>query len=443
MNWEEPEGWPGVVHREGRTLMRVSERPDSQRTGPVTRRGGGVFLNPAMSGSRTRSVLLLDYAMESGMLGDGAVYALDGLSAGGLRARRWLNELPVENARRLDVTISDLDSDALSWAMGSHLEFPPMHGGGELSSSVGDLRKLVLSHGRHWVDIDPFGSPLPFLDSAIQSLARSGVIEVSATDSAALTGSSRGAMLRRYGARVRTDGLAHDSALRVMLANLARTAARHDRCIEPLLSIWDSHHLRVSARVRKSRKGANAVEGNLGWRVYSPTQEEVVASIESGLHPSYSLSSLPMTCLLPLSHPVERQDPRISGPLWIGKIGDESAMSSMTEEKALRLCAPEFVSGDLSGWGERDFEMERRRIVRSVKNIEEEGAIISSASHILVDDLSSWLNIGAPPSPAVMVSELREMGHRASLTHYGKPSFRTDATWDDIVEVAMKLQPPM
>ena len=130
MRGEEPEGWPGVIHREGRTLMRVSERPDSERSGPVSRRSGGVFLNPAMSGSRTRSVLLLDYAMESGMLGDGAVYALDGLSAGGLRARRWLNELPVENARRLDVTISDLDSDALSWAMGSHLEFPPMHGGG-------------------------------------------------------------------------------------------------------------------------------------------------------------------------------------------------------------------------------------------------------------------------------------------------------------------------
>jgi tRNA G26 N,N-dimethylase Trm1 len=87
--------------------------------------------------------------------------------------------------------------------------------------------------------------------------------------------------------------------------------------------------------------------------------------------------------------------------------------------------------------------MERRRIVRSVKNIEEEGAAISSASHILVDDLSSWLNIGSPPSPAVMVSELREMGHSASLTHYGKPSFRTDANWDDIVEVAMKLQPPI
>ena len=109
MDWEEPKGWPGVIHREGRTLVRVSERPDSQKTGPVSRRGDGVFLNPAMSGSRTRSVLLLDHAIESGILGEGTVYALDGLAAGGIRARRWLNEISEDNAKRLDVTISDLD----------------------------------------------------------------------------------------------------------------------------------------------------------------------------------------------------------------------------------------------------------------------------------------------------------------------------------------------
>ena len=189
------DGWPGVVHREGRTLTRVSVAPDSSRSGPVSRRGGGVFLNPAMSGSRTRSVLLLDYAMESGMLGEGIVYALDGLAASGIRARRWLNELPSDKAERLDVAISDMDEDSLSWAMRSHVEFPPVHGKGSLTSSLGDLRKVVLTHGRHWVDIDPFGSPLPFLDVSLQSLARSGVIEVSATDTAALTGSSRGCLL--------------------------------------------------------------------------------------------------------------------------------------------------------------------------------------------------------------------------------------------------------
>ena len=117
MSEDVSDGWPGVVHREGRTLTRVSMAPDSSRSGPVSRRRGGVFLNPAMSGSRTRSVLLLDYAMESGMLGEGTVYALDGLAASGIRARRWLNELPANKAERLDVVISDLDKNSLSLSL--------------------------------------------------------------------------------------------------------------------------------------------------------------------------------------------------------------------------------------------------------------------------------------------------------------------------------------
>ena len=247
-------GWPGVIHREGRTVMRVAEKPMEGRRGPAAK-GAGAFLNPAMAGSRTRSVLLLQYAIESGILGDGAIYALDGLAATGVRARRWINELPRESAERLDIVMGDLDEDSLSWAVRNHLDFPPPHGKGKLQATKGDLRAMVLNHGRHWVDIDPYGSPVPFLDTAVQSLARGGVIEVSATDTAALTGSSKDPLLRRYGARVRTDGLAHDSALRVLLATLARTAARHDRAIVPLMSIWDSHHLRVSARTIK-RKGA-------------------------------------------------------------------------------------------------------------------------------------------------------------------------------------------
>ena len=57
---------------------------------------------------------------------------------------------------------------------------------GELVPLLGDLRTSVLSQGWHWIDIDPFGSPVPFLDTAIQALARRGVLEVSATDTAAL-----------------------------------------------------------------------------------------------------------------------------------------------------------------------------------------------------------------------------------------------------------------
>ncbi len=443
MDATDPEGWPGVLHREGRTLCRLASDPSALGTGPATKGQSAVFHNPAMSGSRTRSVLLLQHCIEAGLFGDGSIYALDGLSATGLRARRWLNELPPESATRISATMGDMDPVALDWAMRCHEEFPPEHGKGELLSHQGDLRKSVLEHGRHWVDIDPYGSPLPFLDTAIQSLARRGVAEISATDSAALTGSSKSALLRRYGARVRTDGLAHDSGLRVLLATVARTAARHERSIEPLLSIWESHHLRVSVRVLRSVERANDVEVSLGWRVASPTVEEVSSSIESGLQSETSFDSLPMHCFLPLSHPVNRSDKRISGPMWTGPMGHIEAMASMTEERALELCGPGTIEDDPVGWSEKDFEYERRRVVRSVRHISDESGVIDAPHLILVDELASWLGSGSPPSPSGMVEALRESGHRASVARYGKPAFRTDAPWSEIVNTTLGLQPPM
>jgi len=388
-------------------------------------------------------VLLLQHCIEDGLLGEGTIYALDGLSASGLRARRWLNELPAQSAARISAAMGDMDPVALEWAMRCHEEFPPEHGEGELLPHLGDLRKSVLEHGRHWVDIDPYGSPLPFLDTAIQSLARRGVAEISATDSAALTGSSKNALLRRYGARVRTDGLAHDSGLRVLLATVARTAARHERAIEPLLSIWESHHLRVSVRVRRSVERANDIEESLGWRVASPTAEEVSSSIQAGIHPDTGLDSLPMHCLLPLSHPVNRSDKRISGPMWIGPLGQSGAMASMTEERALELCGPISIEDDPAGWTDKDFERERRRVARSIRHISEEAVTIDAPHLILVDDLASWLGSGSPPSPSGMVEALCETGHRAAVAHYGKPAFRTDAPWDEIARTALSIQPPM
>ena len=431
MTEAEPDGWPGVVHREGRTLTRVSSLPDSESKGPAAKSKDSVFHNPAMAGSRTRSVLLMAHAIESGMLGDSEIRALDGLSASGLRARRWLNELPSNSSSRLIATVGDMEQNALDWAMKTEAEFPSKNG--EFNSLLGDLRASVISQGWHWVDIDPFGSPVPFLDTAIQSLARRGVLEVSATDTAALTGSSKNPLMRRYGARVRLDKLKHDSGLRVLMATVARAAARHDRSIIPLLAIWDSHHLRVSVRVLRLMEGANNLEASLGWRVYNPTKEEVEASTNSGLLPKDSGTDLPIRCFLPLSHPVAREDKRISGPMWIGPMGDKDVMASMTVERSLELCGAIYSENDLANWSQKNVELENRKIARAVRNIAEESEAIETTHLVPVDELSSWLERGGPPSPARMAELLNQAGYTSSVSHYAEPAFRSEAPWSEIV----------
>ena len=229
-----PEGWPGNIWLEGKTIVHLQdgqERPSHMPRGPAKKTGGG-FLNPAMAPSRTRSVLLLKDALEHNWLtsADKPVRAFDALCSTGVRVRRWRNEITTELQSRLRITGNDLNDFALSWEINSHNSNLPDYNEniemnhdryGSMAQRLPvngiyfqrmDAKLAMADASYQWIDIDPFGSPVPFIDSAIQSLARTGVLEVTATDTAALTGASLSSQKRRYGAQGIVDDYAHDDA---------------------------------------------------------------------------------------------------------------------------------------------------------------------------------------------------------------------------------------
>lgn len=436
MEGDFPTDWPGEAILEGRTWVHLSptfREGGENLAGPGGRREREVFHNHAMAGNRTRSVLLMGHELGAGMLaGEKPVRVLDALAASGVRSLRLANELPAESAARLELTMCDMDEDAYSWliangmsdvngmTLGSRLK--------EYNPVLGDARQVALSRGWQWVDIDPFGSPIPFLDSVMQSLARKSVLEVTATDVAALTGSSPAPLMRRYGARARLDEIAHDTGLRILLATIARCAARHDRIIEPVLSIWDSHHLRVSVRVKKSLERASIVENDLGWRVFQPTEEEAGA-FAGHAH-----------VLLPLSHPVDKSDKRVSGPLWIGPLGNSEVMRSFSEERVLELCEP----SNLQVTDASEHRLRVRALSRAVRHIADEAELASKDGRevrlVVVDQLASRLGLGEPPSPTKLVAALKVAGEAAAVAAYGKPAIRTTAPMDAIRNALAEME---
>ena len=144
-----------------------------------------------MADCRTRSVLLMDYMLDDEWFNKPKIHTIDALCATGSRINRWLTGAQ-RKGRKITVTGADLDEEALEYAQQN---CPGVEFRNE------DSRQVLLSSGWQWVGIDPFGSPVPFLDSAMQSSARRAVMEITATDTAALTGSSARACLRRYGAK--------------------------------------------------------------------------------------------------------------------------------------------------------------------------------------------------------------------------------------------------
>lgn len=283
------DGWPGHKWLEGRTIVHLKDhqpRPSHMPRGPAAKTGEG-FLNPAMAPARTRSVMLLADALENNWLvsDNKVIRALDALCATGVRPRRWRREVPHQD--RLRITANDLDEDAIEWGKKSHSTNPVLDNvqwvpeEGRFSRSIegsvedgihwinGDAINLMTQAPFQWIDIDPFGSPVKFLDSAIQSISRVGVLEVTATDTAALCGSAKTSAMRRYGSKGIVDSYMHDDATRILLGLIARIAAMHDKSMHPILSLFDGHHVRVSVLLKKSKEEATNWSENIGYRIRS------------------------------------------------------------------------------------------------------------------------------------------------------------------------------
>ena len=434
----------GHLWMEGKTLVHLQadqKRPTHMPRGPAKRTGPG-FLNPAMAPARTRSVLLLADALEHDWLVKPGhdLRALDALCATGVRVRRWRNEVQDEHQQRLRISANDLDEAALERLKATHERYPPKttvnHAleddryerlpSGTMENGIfvmqNDARISLMEAAYQWVDLDPFGSPVNFLDAAVQGLSRIAFLEVTATDTAALTGSSASSQQRRYGAKGIVDSYAHDDAVRVLLGLIATTAARHDRFIEPVLSLFDGHHVRVSVKVRRSRDEASDVLSSMGWRVreHDGTYRFV-------------------------RHPDAEHLERASGPMWIGPLWDAEIAGRITEKRALETCFPseEILNAyRASGleWSEADTEYAQRELRRSVRYIAE-AADLMSRKHSLyhMDDVPNMAGTGQAPKMEALFEAIKAAGYAAARLPDIDPFFITDAPHDVVMSTTCAM----
>ena len=443
-----PPGWPGISWIEGRTLLQIPNVKGQAewRVGPGNKNDSPVFHNVAMANNRTRSVLLLGLAIRNKwLLNEGKLRVLDGLAASSLRSRRWLNELPPELAEQLDIISVDRDEESISWALANHEKHPPNNSNSEqLSIQKGDLRQIVYSGGWQWIDIDPYGSPIPFLDSAMQNLARKAILQVSATDTAALCGTYPQVTRRRYAAYAVNDTVTHDTAMRILLGNIALCAAKHERSIEPLMSVFDGHHTRVSVLVTPGKKNASNVYENLGWRVNEPDKKTIDASIKAGLH-SFGCAKTPQPrVLLPYNSPPESlANGKVSGPLWIGPLARKDVLEQLTEEYALGICGISKEKDEhiisLAGWKDEDIEKSNRGVIRSIKRLHDSKDAVGTNGLVTMDELPQWIDIGGPPSPKKLVVALKEQGFKASISVISTPAVQTNAQWDELIKIVKTI----
>lgn len=360
---------------EGATELVVEEPP--ARKGPGRR--GAAFYNPAMALDRDLCVLFGHYAS-----GRGCRSFLDGLGATGVRGIRLAHEVDGD----ISVTICEVNPASFD-LIGKQAAL----NGVTVEAVNEDVRVLLHRRRFSYVDIDPYGSPVPFVPAALAGLQRHSFAAFTATDKATLCGVHPEACRRRYHAVSHRNPAMKEVGLRILTGYLVREAAGRDLEATPLFAYSHDHYFRVYLRLREGARRADQALQQVGW-----------AGLEKdGWH---------------LTHFDHKRPRNWLGPLWTGPLQDSTVVSFMARKAG--ECA-----------------LARPREVRRLLHVMAEETNAPPLYHP-VGALCKSLGIPQPPLGEVMNS-LRQKGYRAVRTHCDPDALKTDAPLEVLREVVAAL----
>ncbi len=364
---------------EGTTSLLV---PKTTHTYGPKKKEGTPFYNPAMRLARDVSVLVLRTLVDL----DARVYRVfDAMAATGARGIRLAHEVPGTK-----VQLNDANPDSISLAQQNVKRL----GLQTVDYRVGRLESHIAAERYDWVDIDPFGTPAPFIDAAMLGVEEDGIVAITATDTASLSGVYPDACYRRYNVRSRRGDCMPELAARILVSAIVRSAGRRDRGATPLLTYTTQHFVRAYVRIAGGAGKADEAAKNLGYAVFGPD----------------------------LTRTFERDAgaPRDSaGPLWTGP-----------------LCQPEFVKR--VRLAAEEHKHISKEAIKLLERLDEEAT--APGLYYEIDDFTSLGKINSPRLETFL-DELRAGGHVATRTHFSDRGFKTDASPDQVMATLSTQRP--
>ena len=242
------------------------------------------------------------------------------------------------------------------------------------------------------VDVDPFGTPAPYLDSAMRAIKNNGLLASTATDLAPLCGVHAKACIRKYGGRPLRTEYCHEIAVRLLIGCTATLAAKHDIGITVLFSHSSEHYIRVYTQIEYGAKKADESIKSLGYVLHCFN----CYHRESTRQPFRNLEC-----------PECGSKMDWAGPLWLGNIFDQKFIGAMIKENKSRA----FKNS--------------ARITKLLSLTRAEAS--APITYYVVDKLSGKLGL---PSPSIQtfINALRKSGFQAVQTHFNTRGVRTDAS---------------
>jgi tRNA (guanine26-N2/guanine27-N2)-dimethyltransferase len=359
-----------------------------------------VFYNPTMELNRDLAVLALQVHQK--LLGR-KVSVCEPLTGCGLRGARFAVE--VEGVRR--VFLNDIKPAAARLAS-FNAELNNVEDRVEVSNEDANLflsRNAAPRKRFDYVDVDPFGPPVPYLDAAIRALHNDGLLALTATDMAPLCGVHPRACLRKYGGQPLRTEYCHELAIRLLIGCLTMMAAKHAIGVKVMFSHSVDHYVRAYAAVNYGARPADKSIQQMGYilHCFSCFHRETVSGITS------PLKHVCPSCGAKLS---------IAGPLWLGKIADKNFCSLMEREAEGRSLRQE------------------KRLLKMMPLVTNEAE--APVTYYTVDKICDKLNLPIPALKKV-IDKIKKEGFQAVQTHFNSRGFRTDAPASVVREIVTKL----
>jgi tRNA (guanine26-N2/guanine27-N2)-dimethyltransferase len=360
-----------------------------------------VFYNPRMRLNRDLSVLFLKAYMKKHTID----LMCEPLTGSGVRTLRYLNECPSEfyakmgDANPLAVEISQRNVKALG--LDNRAEV-----------ILGDAKVLLMTESREkrfdFVDVDPFGTPAPYLYAAVQSMSpKGGLLAVTATDMPVLCGVHPKIALRRYGGFSVRAPFTHEIAVRLLNGFIYNVAGSNDHSMEPLAVLSTDHYVRTWVRIEANRTESNRQVSDLGVIRYCTgcMHSDVLPLSTRGKNVDFDHKMKNCAGLI-----------YVAGPLWIGNLFKDQQLT-----EAIHIL------------GKEDSQIYHRRVPEILDKMLDE-SVLTDRPYIDIHALCDLHN-QVPPKNQVIIDRLREQGFEVSRTHFKPTAIRTTASVDEITRI--------
>ncbi|PPE00128.1 hypothetical protein GOBAR_DD02845 [Gossypium barbadense] len=333
---------------------------------------------------------------------------LEALSASGLRALRYARE--VEGIGQ--VVALDNDKGAVE-ACQRNIKFNGSVACSKVESHLADARVYMLTNPKEFdvVDLDPYGSPSVFLDSAVQSVVDGGMLMCTATDMAVLCGGNGEVCYSKYGSYPLRGKYCHEMALRILLACIESHANRYKRYIVPVLSVQMDFYCSSASAMKNTPLKLSYVYQCTGCDAFhlQPIGRTVSKNTSVRYLPGFA-PVVPQEC----SHCQKKFN--MGGPIWSAPIHDQEWVTNiLSDVKSMKDRYPAYD-----------------RISAVLTTISEE--LPDVPLFLSLHNLCATLKCTSP-SAVIFRSAVINAGYRISGTHVNPLGLKSDAPMEVIWDI--------